>query len=109
MPALAEHYRVIALDLRGFGDSSRPKTSYDTLRGATDIVEFADRLGSDQVRLVGQDLGAMTAYSLTSHWRDRVESLVILDVVLPGFGLEKAVRHGPHGWGMWHFAFHASR
>jgi len=108
MPALAEHYRVIAPDLRGFGDSSRPETGYNTFRVATDIVELADHLGIERFRLVGHDLGAITVYSLASHWRDRVESLVILDVVLPRFGLENAVRHGPDGWGMWHFAFHAS-
>jgi len=108
MPALAKHYRVIAPDLRGLGDSSRPDTGYDTVTVASDIVELADHLGIGRFRLVGHDLGALTAYALASHWRSRVENLVIIDVVLPGFSMEKMVRHGPDGWGIWHFVLHAS-
>ena len=40
--------------------------------------------------------------------RDRVEALAILDVVLPGYGLDEFVRLSPDGWGIWHFPFHAS-
>jgi pimeloyl-ACP methyl ester carboxylesterase len=108
IPALSEHYRVIAPDLRGLGDSSRPETGYDTRSVAADIIELADHLGIDRFRLAGHDLGGMTAYALAAHWRNRVEKLVILDVVLPGFTVDKVVRHGADGWGIWHFAFHAS-
>jgi pimeloyl-ACP methyl ester carboxylesterase len=34
--------------------------------------------------------------------------LVILDIVLPAFSLDKMVRLGPEGWGIWHFVFQAS-
>jgi len=108
IPALAEHYRVIAPDLRGLGDSSRPDTGYDTLRVATDIVELADHLGIERFRLAGHDIGAMAAYALAAHWRGRVEKLAILDIVLPGFTLDQMVRLGPDGWGISHFVFHAS-
>src|SRR5579862_6695788 len=54
IPALAKHYRVIAPDLRGFGDSSKPATGYDTLTVAGDIVRLLDRLGVASAHLVGR-------------------------------------------------------
>jgi len=108
IPALAQHYRVIAPDLRGLGDSSRPATGYDVRSVASDIVELADQLGIDRFKLVAHDLGALAGYALAANWRARVEQLVILDVVLPGYSLESLVKLGPTGWGIWHFGFHAS-
>jgi pimeloyl-ACP methyl ester carboxylesterase len=75
---------------------------------AGDIIELADLLGLDRFRLCGHDIGALVAYAVAANWRDRVERLAILDVVLPGYSLEKLVQHGPTGWGIWHFPFHAS-
>ena len=108
MPVLARHYRVIAPDLRGLGDSSRPITGYDMRTVAQDIIELADHLGIGRFCLAGHDIGALAAFSLAAHWRDRVEKLAILDVLLPGYGLEALVKLGPDGWGIWHFALHAS-
>lgn len=38
MPALAQHYTVIAPDLRGFGDSDKPETGYDSHTLQDDII-----------------------------------------------------------------------
>jgi pimeloyl-ACP methyl ester carboxylesterase len=46
MPILAEKYRVIAPDLRGLGDSSRPASGYDNASVAGDIIELMDALGA---------------------------------------------------------------
>ena len=108
IPPLAERYRVIAPDLRGFGDSSKPATGYDTLTVGGDIVRLLDHLGIARAHLVGHDFGAVTAYAIAAEWRDRVVSLAFLDMILPGFGLEDAVRFGPEGFGLWHLAFHAA-
>jgi pimeloyl-ACP methyl ester carboxylesterase len=109
MPALAERYRVIAPDMRGLGDSSRPKYGYDARTVATDIIQLMDHLSLPAVRVVGHDLGALVAYGLASGWRARVRALVMVDVVLPGFSLEKLVKLGPDGsWGIWHFPFHGA-
>jgi pimeloyl-ACP methyl ester carboxylesterase len=109
MPALAAHHWVIAPDMRGLGDSSRPKQGYDARSVAGDIVELMDHLNIPSMRLVGHDLGALVAYALASGWRDRVSELAIIDVILPGFGLEKLVQLRPAGgWGIWHFPFHAA-
>lgn len=107
LPQLPPRYRVIAPDLRGFGDSAKPASGYDTLTVAGDIVGLLDRLGIDRAHLVGHDFGAATAHALAAEWRDRAATLAILDMLMPGFGLEDAVRFGPDGFGLWHLAFHA--
>ena len=108
IPPLAKRYRVIAPDLRGLGDSSRTVGGYDTQTVAADIVELLDHLGLQRIRLVGHDIGALVAYALAAKWRDRVMELAILDVLLPGYGLEQLVKLDADGWGIWHFPFHSS-
>ena len=63
MPALAKNYTVIAPDLRGFGDSSRPLTGYDGNTTAEDIYQLVSQLGFNNIYLVAHDVGAQTAYS----------------------------------------------
>jgi pimeloyl-ACP methyl ester carboxylesterase len=108
LPELADRYRVIAPDLRGFGDSSKPMTGYDTRTVGQDIVRLLDRLGIDRAHVVGHDFGAATAFAIAGGWRDRVATLAILDMLIPGFGLEDLVRFSPSGFGLWHLAFHAA-
>ena len=64
MPALAKNYTVIAPDLRGLGDSSKPVTGYDGNTTAEDIYQLVSQLGLGQkIYLVGHDVGVLTAYS----------------------------------------------
>ena len=102
MPALARHYTVIAPDLRGLGDSSRPQQGYDKQTIADDIWRLVhDRLGHDRFFLVGHDWGGPVAYALAAAHREAVRRLVILDVVIPGSGgdFSQAGRR-------WHHQFH---
>jgi pimeloyl-ACP methyl ester carboxylesterase len=108
IPHLAANHRLIIPDLRGLGDSSRPPIGYDARSAAADIIELLDFLKLSHVGLVGHDIGALVAYSAAAHWRDRFNKVVILDVLLPGYGLDALVRHSADGWGIWHFPFHAS-
>ncbi len=86
MPILSEKYRVIAPDLRGLGDSSRPAAGYDNASVAGDVVELMDGLGVREFSLVGHDWGGPVAFAATLLARDRVKKLSIVDVVLPGDG-----------------------
>jgi pimeloyl-ACP methyl ester carboxylesterase len=106
IPRFADRYRVIAPDLRGFGDSSKPGTGYDMASLAGDIAALLDRLGVASAHVVGHDYGAATGYALAARWPERVRSLAILDMLIPGFGLEDMVRFSPSGWGLWHIPFH---
>ena len=52
MPALAKNYTVIAPDLRGLGDSSKPVRGYDGNITAEDIYQLVGQLGYKKIYLV---------------------------------------------------------
>lgn len=106
LPALAERFTVIAPDLRGLGDSSKPATGYDKRTVAGDIHELVGQLGFDRVSLVGHDHGAAVAYAYAAANRDSVERLAILEMLLMGAGGELGLDHS-QGQGLWHLSFHA--
>ena len=101
MPALAKNYTVIAPDLRGFGDSSKPVTGYDGNTTAEDIYQLTSQLGFNQILLVAHDVGSQTAYSYAAAHPNNVSKLVIMDFPFPGFLPPEFGENGP-----WWFAFY---
>src|SRR5215813_12978810 len=85
MPALAKNYTVIAPDLRGLGDSSKPSTGYDGKTVAEDIHQLVTKLGYKTIFLVGHDIGSFVAYSYAAAHPSEVKRLVIMDVPPAGF------------------------
>ncbi|WP_433338776.1 alpha/beta fold hydrolase [Spirillospora sp. CA-294931] len=83
MPALARRYRVIAVDLRGMGGSSKPEGGYDKKTMALDIRELTRHLGLGRVSVAGHDIGAMVAFAFAANHPDAVEKIVLLDVPHP--------------------------
>ncbi|KAI9181969.1 hypothetical protein LWI28_020618 [Acer negundo] len=75
-------YRAIAPDLRGYGDTDAPPsvTSYTVLHIVGDLVGLLDKLGIEQVFLVGHDWGASIAWNFCTIRPDRVKALVNLSV-----------------------------
>jgi pimeloyl-ACP methyl ester carboxylesterase len=67
-PALAKNYTVIAPDLRGLGDSSKPPTGYDGKTVAEDIPQLVTKLGFKTIFLVAHDLGPIVAYPYAGWW-----------------------------------------
>jgi pimeloyl-ACP methyl ester carboxylesterase len=108
MPALAERYTVIAPDMRGLGDTSRPLTGYDKRTIAADIHQLIGRLGHDKILLVGHDWGGPVAYAYACARPDAVRKLVILDVTIPNETWER-IPQIRRGAGIWHLAFHSVR
>lgn len=108
IPALAERYTVIAPDMRGLGDSSKPATGYDKRTVAADIYQLVRKLGFEKIFLVGHDWGGPVAYAYACAHPGDVRKLVILDVAIPGAGLEKIPQATRRG-GIWHIAFHNVR
>lgn len=98
MPGLAEDFDVIAVDTRGLGDSSRPKTGYEKDELANDIVRLAAHLGFEEFSVAGHDLGGQIAFALARTHPEKVERLAILDVPLMGLPYSELVNP-------WHFAF----
>ena len=85
MPALAKNYTVIAPDLRGLGDSSKPSTGYDGKTVAEDIHQLVTKLGFKTIFLVGHDIATWVAYPYAAEHPAEVEKLVIMEVPPPGF------------------------
>jgi pimeloyl-ACP methyl ester carboxylesterase len=85
MSALAQNYTVIAPDLRGLGDSSKPPTGYDGKTVAEDIHQLVTQLGFNTIFLVGHDIGTWVAYPYAAEHPTEVEKLVIMEVPPPGF------------------------
>src|SRR5215216_4103170 len=85
MPALAKNHTVIAPDLRGLGDSSKPPTGYDGKTVAEDIHQLVTQLGFNTIFLVGHDIGTWVAYPYAAENPTEVEKLVIMEVPPPGF------------------------
>jgi pimeloyl-ACP methyl ester carboxylesterase len=87
IPGLTEHYRVIAPDLRGLGDSSRPAAGYDKKTMAQDVWRLAHEvLGEERLFVVGHDWGGPVAFALAAQHRDAVRRMAIFDVPVPGDG-----------------------
>jgi pimeloyl-ACP methyl ester carboxylesterase len=85
MPALAKNYTVIAPDLRGLGDSSKPLTGYDGKTVAEDIHQLVTQLEFKTIFLVGHDIGTQVAYSYAAAHPTEVKKLVVMDLTIPGF------------------------
>jgi haloacetate dehalogenase len=88
-PALAERFTVVAPDLRGYGESSKPETTpdhepYSKRAMARDQVELMGRLGFAPFGVCGHDRGARCAYRLALDHPARVERLAVLDIVPTG-------------------------
>jgi len=85
-PPLARDYTVVCPDLRGYGDSSKPKglpdhSNYSKRAMAKDMAEVMARLGHRTFHVVGHDRGARVAHRLARDHGSRVRSLTVLDVV----------------------------
>jgi haloacetate dehalogenase len=85
-PALAQRFTVIAADLRGYGDSSKPPSTpdhaaYSKRVMAQDMVEVMAQLGWTTFAVVGHDRGARVAYRMALDHPRTVTKLCVLDVV----------------------------
>lgn len=92
---IAQHYTVIVPDLRGFGDSDKPKTGYDTHTLQNNIYQLVQQLGFQRIFLVGHDMGALPPYAYAAEHPDDVRRLVYLDEPVPGFGMKDLLKFSP--------------
>ena len=79
IPGLAERYRVICPDLRGFGWSDAPPRGYEKEQFAADVAELLDGLGLHDVRLVGHDWGGVAGFILCVRRPDLVGRYLALN------------------------------
>jgi len=84
-PPLAQSYRVICADLRGYGDSSKPDgladhSNYSKRAMALDMIELMASLGHTAFHLVGHDRGARVGHRLARDHGACVRTLTVLDI-----------------------------
>ena len=71
---MADRFRVLALDQRGFGESQWA-TDYHELRLVADVAQFGDALGLGAIALVGFSIGGSAAITYAQLYPDRVRRL----------------------------------
>ncbi len=84
-PRLAERFTVVAADLRGYGDSSKPTggsghANYAKRAMAADQVEMMRVLGFERFAVVGHDRGGRVAHRMALDYPATVERLAVLDI-----------------------------
>jgi pimeloyl-ACP methyl ester carboxylesterase len=80
---LASDYRVLAYDLRGRGDSDKPKEGYSVPIHTNDLAGLIDALALERPVLIGHSLGAMIALYFAAHYPDKLSKLVLIDEGAP--------------------------
>ena len=107
-PRLAESHTVVAADLRGYGDSSKPENqpgnatySFRTMGG--DMFGLMTALGHERFHLAGHDRGGRTAYRMALDQPERILSLAVLDIA-PTFEMFMATNRLIAG-AYWHWYF----
>jgi pimeloyl-ACP methyl ester carboxylesterase len=92
--------RVIAPDLRGFGESGKPEAveDYAVSRSRADMIAVLDALGLRRVHIVGHDWGAGVAWMLAALAPDRVERLVVMSVGHPNELREPSIEQRQKHW-----------
>ncbi|MEP7201722.1 MAG: alpha/beta fold hydrolase [Ilumatobacteraceae bacterium] len=108
VPALLDAgYRVIAPDLRGFGESSKPSSvgSYGVLDLVGDVLGVLDSVGVQRAHVVGHDWGAGLAWAMAAFVPDRVDHLVALSVGHPSAFRDAGFEQREKSWYMLLFQF----
>ena len=101
VPALIEAgLRVIAPDLRGFGESDKPEEveAYAMRRSVADMTAVLDALGVDRANVVGHDWGAGLAWALAAYVADRVDRLIVMSVGHPNTLRDPSIEQREKGW-----------
>lgn len=84
---LAEHFRVIVVNIRGMGSSAAPLSGYDKKTMAADIHELILQLDVKQAVVLGHDIGGMVAMSLAHNFPESVSGLILADGLHPSEGM----------------------
>jgi haloacetate dehalogenase len=84
-PLLSKKYTVICADLRGYGDSSKPRglpdhSNYSKRAMARDMLELMVSLGFSRFHVVGHDRGARVAHRFAADHPDHVATVTVIDI-----------------------------
>ena len=107
-PRLAQDFTVIAADLTGYGDSSKPPTTadhapYSKRAMARDQIAVMHHFGFERFFVAGHDRGGRCAYRMALDHPERVAKLAVLDIIPTGEAYRRADMK--FGLGYWHWFF----
>src|SRR5215469_772413 len=103
MPRLTKRFTVIAVDLRGVGESAPSDSGYDAANLAEDVHQLVTSLGLEHFYVFGHDIGGMVAYAFARRYPGMTRGLMIFDVALPGLDPWQDILDHP---AFWHIRFH---
>jgi pimeloyl-ACP methyl ester carboxylesterase len=78
LPYLSKRFRLILVDIRGHGRSSKPECCYTRLDFAYDIKLLLDALGIQKADIVGHSLGSIIAQTFAEYWPMRTDHVVLI-------------------------------
>jgi haloacetate dehalogenase len=112
-PRLAQSFTVIATDLRGYGDSSKPvglpdHSNYSKRAMADDQVGVMRQLGFDSFLLCGHDRGGRVAHRLATDYPELVKKIVVLDIAPTKAMYERTTMKFARAYYHWFFLIQAS-
>ncbi len=102
LPLFPPEYRCLAVDLRGFGRSAKPKSGYSCAVLADDIAAFMDAMGISNAVLIGHSFGGLVLQHFAARHPARVTAMVLANTFaasLPPKGLSPAVEQRIQGYG----------
>lgn len=96
IPALAEHFQVVAIDQRGYNQSSQPKgvENYTIDKLVSDVASVVRHFGRDKAVICGHDWGGLVAWTFAMTHPDMTDRLVILNLPHPR-GLMRELANNP--------------
>ncbi len=95
MQVASTSFRAYALDLFGFGDTTRDPLRYSLEKQAELINRFLEEMGIGKVALVGHDLGALVAFTFIKHWPKSVDRVMAINCPLEYEALNARMRTAP--------------
>ena len=78
LPYLSKRYRLILVDIRGHGGSSKPECCYTRIDFAYDVKLLLDALGVRRADIVGHSLGSIIAQTFAEYWPERTAHVVLI-------------------------------
>lgn len=96
MPALAKHFQVVAIDLRGYNKSDQPRgvENYTLEKLVDDVQAVRKHFKQDKAVVVGHDWGGVIAWAFAMKYPDKTDRLIILNLPHPR-GLQRELANNP--------------
>lgn len=107
-PSLAERFHAVCMDLRGYGDSSKPESSpdhhtYSKREMAKDCVQVMESLGYESFFVAGHDRGGRVAHRMALDHPDRIKGLCVMDIAPTHTMFKLADKEFATGYYHWFF------